>query len=226
MSRGDGKKSLQDVLRARREATVAAQPCRGGEAGGGAPARGGRGRGGGRARALARRPLSGRARQAGDRRLSCALPAQPGGLRGQRPLAAAGEGAAGGRARVRGRALRAAEARARHLTHATLGEEEPLRDLITLCDGCHRRAEKLGRELGRVPRRDEIVGLDPRRPLYEPADIAALKAKYAQRELSWRKRSVGVAATPTASEGALHGQLRHGPRNSLVLTSSARRTHT
>jgi len=30
-----------------------------------------------------------------------------------------------------------------------------------------------------VPRRDELVGLDPRRPLYEPADIAALKAKYA-----------------------------------------------
>jgi hypothetical protein len=66
----------------------------------------------------------------------------------------------------------------RHLTHATLGEEEPGRDLVTLCDGCHRRAEKLGRELGRVPRRDEIAALDPRRPLYGPADIAALKAKY------------------------------------------------
>jgi hypothetical protein len=69
---------------------------------------------------------------------------------------------------------------ARHLTHATIGAEEPGRDLITLCDGCHRRAEKLGRELGRVPRREEIVRLDPRRPLYEPADIAALKAKYAR----------------------------------------------
>jgi hypothetical protein len=64
--------------------------------------------------------------------------------------------------------------RAHHLTHARLGEEEAGRDLITLCDGCHRRAQKLGRELGRVPRRDELVGLDPRRPLYEPADIAAL----------------------------------------------------
>ena len=52
------------------------------------------------------------------------------------------------------------------------------RDLITLCAGCHRRAEKLGRELGRVPRREELVALDPRRPLYEPADIAALKARY------------------------------------------------
>ena len=67
---------------------------------------------------------------------------------------------------------------ARHLTHATLGAEEPGRDLITLCDGCHRRAQKLGRELRRVPGREEIVGLDPRAPLYEPADIAALKAKY------------------------------------------------
>jgi hypothetical protein len=65
-----------------------------------------------------------------------------------------------------------------HLTHETLGEEEPGRDLITLCDGCHRRAQKLGRELGRVPRRPELTALDPRRPLYEPAEIAALKAKY------------------------------------------------
>ena len=67
---------------------------------------------------------------------------------------------------------------ARHLTHATIGAEEPGRDLITLCAGCHRRAQKLGRELGRVPRRGEVVALDPRRPLYEPADIAALRAKY------------------------------------------------
>jgi len=65
-----------------------------------------------------------------------------------------------------------------HLTHGTLAEEEPGRDLITLCDGCHRRAQKLGRELGRVPRRTEIVALDPLRPLYEPAEIAALKTKY------------------------------------------------
>jgi 5-methylcytosine-specific restriction endonuclease McrA len=67
---------------------------------------------------------------------------------------------------------------ARHLTHATLGEEEPGRDLVTLCDRCNHRAEKLGRELGRVPRREELAALDPRRPLYRPADIAALKAKY------------------------------------------------
>ncbi|MGZ8782969.1 MAG: hypothetical protein ACXWZB_05670 [Gaiellaceae bacterium] len=71
-----------------------------------------------------------------------------------------------------------AELGAHHLTHAAIGEEEPGRDLITLCDGCHRRAQKLGRELGRVPRRSEVAGLDPRRPLYEPADIAALRSKY------------------------------------------------
>jgi hypothetical protein len=65
-----------------------------------------------------------------------------------------------------------------HLTHETLGEEEPGRDLITLCDGCHRRAQRLGRELGRVPRRMEVVSLDPLRPLYERAEIAALKEKY------------------------------------------------
>ena len=80
---------------------------------------------------------------------------------------------------------------AHHLTHATLGEEEPRHDLITLCDGCHRRAQKLGRELGRVPQRDEIVGLDPRRPLFEPADIAALKAKYLSESFE-RKESVGA----------------------------------
>jgi hypothetical protein len=74
----------------------------------------------------------------------------------------------------------AVDAGAHHLTHGAIGDEQPGRDLITLCDGCHRRARKLGRELGRVPRRDEIVRLDPRRPLYEPADIAALKAKYAR----------------------------------------------
>ena len=67
---------------------------------------------------------------------------------------------------------------ARHLTHATIGAEEPGRDLITLCDGCHGRARKLGRELGRVPRRDELVALDPRAPLYGPAEIAALRARY------------------------------------------------
>jgi 5-methylcytosine-specific restriction endonuclease McrA len=67
---------------------------------------------------------------------------------------------------------------ARHLTHDALGEEQPGRDLITLCPACHRRAEKLGRRLRRVPTRGDLVELDPRGPLYDPDEIAALKAKY------------------------------------------------
>ena len=67
---------------------------------------------------------------------------------------------------------------AQHLTHAALGEEQPGRDLVTLCAACRRRAEKLGRRLGRVPTREEVVALDPRAPLYDPDEIAALRAKY------------------------------------------------
>jgi hypothetical protein len=67
---------------------------------------------------------------------------------------------------------------ARHLNLDALGSEQPGRDLITLCAACHRRAEKLGRRLGRVPTRAEVVALDPRAPLYDPDDIAALKARY------------------------------------------------
>jgi hypothetical protein len=61
-----------------------------------------------------------------------------------------------------------------------VGAEQPGRDLITLCPACHRRAEKLGRRLGRVTTREELVALDPRAPLYDPDEIAALKAKYAR----------------------------------------------
>jgi hypothetical protein len=67
---------------------------------------------------------------------------------------------------------------ARHLNHDALGAEQPGRDLITLCPACHRRAEKVGRRLGRVLTREELVELDPRAPLYDPEEIAALKAKY------------------------------------------------
>lgn len=72
----------------------------------------------------------------------------------------------------------AVDVAAHHLTHATLAEEQPGRDVITLCDGCHRRARKLGQDLARVPSREEIVALDPAAPLYDSSDIAALKAKY------------------------------------------------
>ena len=67
---------------------------------------------------------------------------------------------------------------AHHLRHDAIGAEQPGRDLITLCDGCHRRARKLGQELGRVPAREEVVALDPAAPLYDASRIAALKAKY------------------------------------------------
>lgn len=71
-----------------------------------------------------------------------------------------------------------AGAAAHHLTHATLGAEEAGRDLITLCEACNRRVRKLGRDLARVPTREEVVALDPAAPLYDPSAIAALKAKY------------------------------------------------
>jgi hypothetical protein len=67
-----------------------------------------------------------------------------------------------------------------HLHHDTLGGEQPGVDLITLCPGCHRRVERLGRQLARVPSRAEIAGLDPSAPRYERADIAALRAKYGE----------------------------------------------
>jgi len=72
----------------------------------------------------------------------------------------------------------ALDAAAHHLSHAALGAEQPGRDLITLCDGCHRRARKLGQDLARVPTREELVALDPAAPLYDSSAIAALRAKY------------------------------------------------
>ena len=75
---------------------------------------------------------------------------------------------------------RAVDLRAHHLNHDALGEEQPGRDLITLCDGCLRRAHKLEEELGRPGTREALRDLDPQRPLYEPAEIAALKAKHAR----------------------------------------------
>ena len=204
---------------------VAAQPCRGGAAGGGAPSRGGRGE----AASALERWRDGRSPDAGGKLSAAAYRA----LFRLSPAAYDASGHWRRRAKAQLAAAPACEverceapdASAQHLTHATLGEEQPGRDLITLCDGCHRRAEKLGRELGRLPRRERDRPARPAGPLYEPDEIAALKAKYAPPALrSRREEEWGVAATPTASEGARHGQLRHGPRNSLVPTSSASRT--
>ena len=63
------------------------------------------------------------------------------------------------------------------LDHGTLGEERPERDLATLCDSCLRRAVKLEQERGRPAGRDELRGLDPERPLFTRAEIAALRAR-------------------------------------------------
>jgi hypothetical protein len=63
------------------------------------------------------------------------------------------------------------------LDREALGQELPERDLATLCDSCLRRAVKLEQERGRPVRRDELRELDPERPLFTRAEIAALRAK-------------------------------------------------
>ena len=72
----------------------------------------------------------------------------------------------------------AVELRACHLHYDALGEEQAGRDLITLCEGCLSRALKREEELGRPGTREELRDLDPQRPLYDQAAIAALKAKH------------------------------------------------
>jgi hypothetical protein len=69
---------------------------------------------------------------------------------------------------------------AHHLNHDTLGEEVAGRDLITLCDGCLRRAVRLEQERGRPGTRAELQALDPEQPLYDQAAIAALRAKHSR----------------------------------------------
>ncbi len=66
------------------------------------------------------------------------------------------------------------------LNHDALGEEVAGRDLITLCEGCLRRAVKLEQDRGRPATRVELEGLDPDEPLYDADAIAALKAKHSR----------------------------------------------
>ena len=182
MSGGGGKKSLQDVLRARREATSLLSPAEAAER---EAARRREEAEAEAASALERwreRPFSRRGGKLSADGVSRALPAQPGGVRGKRATG-------GGARRPSWRSAPAcevercgaADASARHLTHATLGEEEPGRDLITLCDGCQPPRGEARPEARPPARRDEIVQIDPAGPLYEPDEIAALKAKYAPR---------------------------------------------
>lgn len=69
---------------------------------------------------------------------------------------------------------------AHRLTGRSIGEEQPGTDLVTLCDGCRRRAAKLARAQGRPLTREQIRGVDPRARLYGPDEIAALKRKHAK----------------------------------------------
>jgi hypothetical protein len=66
------------------------------------------------------------------------------------------------------------------LDRAAVGQERAGRDLITLCASCERRAHRLARELGRSPRREELVALDPEAPLYDASRIAALRSRYSR----------------------------------------------
>jgi hypothetical protein len=75
---------------------------------------------------------------------------------------------------------RSEELGAYHLNHDTLGEEVAGRDLVTLCARCLRRAVKLERERGRPGTRAELQALDPDEPLYDAAEIAELKAKHSR----------------------------------------------
>ena len=179
MSRGAGRKSLQDVLRSRREAPSLLSPA---EAAQREAARR-RADIDAEAAAALERWRDGRSPDARGK----LTPAVYAALHRLSPHAYAASGHWSRRAKGQLAHAPACEVKrcgttdgigAHHLTHATLGEEEPGRDLITLCDRCHRRARKLAAGLGRVARRDELVALDPTRPLYEPAEIAALRHKY------------------------------------------------
>jgi hypothetical protein len=70
--------------------------------------------------------------------------------------------------------------RAQHLNHDAIGEERAERDLVTLCERCLRRAVKLEQKRGRPGTRAELRALDPDETLYDAAEIAALKAKHSR----------------------------------------------
>jgi hypothetical protein len=74
----------------------------------------------------------------------------------------------------------ATELRVHRLSRRAVGEERVGVDLITLCEGCLRRADRRRRSADRALTRAELVQLDPARPLYDRKTIAALKTKYAR----------------------------------------------
>ena len=96
----------------------------------------------------------------------------------------------------------ALDLRARQLHYEALGEEQPGRDLITLCESCLSRAIKREAEVGRPGTREELRDLDPQRPLYDPTTIAALKAKHRRplrrSDLEQRSRRTSGGNAPAA----------------------------
>jgi hypothetical protein len=70
--------------------------------------------------------------------------------------------------------------RAYLLDRNAIGAELPEQDLATLCETCLRRAVKLEQERRRPATRDELRDLDPERPLFTRAEIAALRARHSR----------------------------------------------
>jgi 5-methylcytosine-specific restriction endonuclease McrA len=66
---------------------------------------------------------------------------------------------------------------AHHLNHDAFGAERA-HDLVTLCERCLRRAVRIEQALSRPATRAELQALDPDKPLYDAAAIAALRAKH------------------------------------------------
>ena len=64
------------------------------------------------------------------------------------------------------------------LEGAAAGEEQPERDLVSLCDGCGARARRGARTAGRALTRAEVAALDPHARLYDRGAIAELRARY------------------------------------------------
>ena len=76
-----------------------------------------------------------------------------------------------------GRCERPAKA-VRHAGTPAIGAEQPGRDVVSLCEGCDRRVRRAARSLDRPLTRDEIAGLDPTGPMYDRDAIAALRSRY------------------------------------------------
>jgi hypothetical protein len=67
-----------------------------------------------------------------------------------------------------------------HLVTAKAAGEERPADLMTLCAGCLRRVGRRAQERKRPLTRDEVITLDPEQPLYDRAAIAALRKRYSR----------------------------------------------